>query len=340
MDKIDFVLPWVDGDDPVWRAEKNKYKEKDTAVASNIDTNSDCRYRDNGLLKYWFRSIEAFAPWVNKIHFVTCGQKPKWLNESHDKLHLVYHQDFIPSQFLPTYNANTIEMNIHRIDSLSERFVYFNDDVFLLKPLKEDFFFKFGNPVLDTNLRYSSWVGYNNWSRLMFNDYCIVNNSFDIYKSIKDNREKWFSLRELGFKRVRRNLMSFYANYTLPVSPYGHLAFPHLKSSLQEVWDRHPDVMDQSSKHKFRSDDQVNQWLLCAWNQAKGKFFPARDDRLGKSFSISPDTVEAACEVIKKQSFPQICINDSIDNIDYVVCMQRITEAFESILREKSTFEK
>ena len=340
MEKIDFVIPWVDGDDPVWRAEKGKYEGKDATDTFAGDSNSDCRYRDNGLLKYWFRSVEAFAPWVNVIHFVTCGQKPEWLDEKHPKLNLVCHKDYIPLQYLPTFNANTIEMNLHRINGLSEHFVYFNDDVFLLRPLKKDFFFKSGDPVLDTNLRYSSWVGYNNWSRLMFNDYCVVNKSFDIYKSIRDNRKKWFNVKELGFKRARRNLMCFYANYTLPVSPYGHIAFPHLKSTLHEVWDRHPDVLDQTSKHKFRSDDQVNQWLLCAWDQAKGRFYPSRDDRLGKSISVSPNTVEETCEVIEKQLFPQICINDSVDDTNHAYCMQRISEAFERILPGKSSFEK
>jgi hypothetical protein len=340
MEKIDFVLPWVDGGDPAWLAEKQLFEVKNCDSSLMDDANSDCRYRDDGLLKYWFRSAEKYASWVNRIHFVTCGQKPDWLNESHPKLNLVNHEDFIPSKYLPTFNVNPIEMNLHRIEELEEHFVYFNDDVFLLQPLREDFFFRNGDPVLDTNLRYTSWVGYNNWSRLLFNDYCLVNNSFDIYKSIKDNRKKWFNVKELGFKRARRNLLSFYANYTLPVSPYGHIAFPHLKSSLHEVWDRYPDVMDQTSKHRFRSDDQVNQWLLCAWNQAKGRFYPSRDDLLGKSFSISLDLVETVCGVIEKHSYPQICINDSKDDGNHVLCVQRIKDAFAKILPDKSSFEK
>ena len=31
------------------------------------------RYRDWDLLRYWFRGVERFAPWVRRIHFVTWG---------------------------------------------------------------------------------------------------------------------------------------------------------------------------------------------------------------------------------------------------------------------------
>ena len=340
MDKIDFVIPWVDGNDPEWRAEKDKYAGKDVTVAFEGDSNSDCRYRDNGLLKYWFRSVEAFAPWVNVIHFVTCGQKPEWLNENHPQLHLVNHTDFIPEKYLPTFNSITIEMNFHRIKDLSEKFVFFNDDNYLLQPVNQEFFFRGSYPVLDTNLRYTNLVGYNNWSRLVFNDYCLVNKSFDIGKSVWKHRGKWFDVTELGYKRARRNFVCYLANRTLPVSTYGHLALPHLKSTLEEVWEQHDEAMDQTCMHKFRADDQANQWLLCAWNQAKGNFYPTRADRLGKNISISPDTIEEACEVIGKQLFPQICVNDSMDDTNHVDCMQRLVKAFERILPDKSSFEK
>ena len=134
--------------------------------------------------------------------------------------------------------------------------------------------------------------------------------------------------------------MCFFANYTLPVGLYGHIALPHLKSTLTEVWNRHYDVMDQTCVHKFRSDDQVNQWLLCAWNQAKGRFYPARSDKLGRHFNVSPDNVEEICEFIKAQSYPQVCINDSEYNMKPDYCDAELKKAFDGVLLEKSTFEK
>ena len=49
-------------------------------------------------------------------------------------------------QYLPTYNSHTIELNLHRIPGLSENFVYFNDDVFLIRPVTPQHFFKNGKP--------------------------------------------------------------------------------------------------------------------------------------------------------------------------------------------------
>ena len=53
---IDFVVLWVDGSDPVWQAEKAKYQGK-----ALDDSNSANRFRDWGLLPYWFRAVERFA---------------------------------------------------------------------------------------------------------------------------------------------------------------------------------------------------------------------------------------------------------------------------------------
>lgn len=133
---IDFVIIWVDGNDPAWRAVKNQYVPRPVG-----EDDQEVRYRDWDNLQYWFRSVEKYTPWVRKIHFVTWGHLPKWLNVNHPKLHIVNHKDYIPEKYLPTFNSHTIEMNLHRIEGLAEQFVYFNDDMFLLKPVyMEDFF--------------------------------------------------------------------------------------------------------------------------------------------------------------------------------------------------------
>ena len=135
------MLIWVDGNDPEWQKEKNKYDESNDKGDSTI-----IRYRSWDNLQYWFRGVEKFAPWVNKIHFVTWGHLPPWLNVNHPKLHIVNHKDYIPEEFLPTFNANTIEMNLHRIKGLAEQFVYFNDDMFITDYVKPEDFFKNGVP--------------------------------------------------------------------------------------------------------------------------------------------------------------------------------------------------
>ena len=97
--KVDIVISWVDGDDPEWVAEKQRY-------TSEIDNKVDekrARYRDWDNVQYIFRGIEKFAPWVNKIFFVTYGHLPAWLDVTNPKLVVVKHEDFIPKEYLPTF---------------------------------------------------------------------------------------------------------------------------------------------------------------------------------------------------------------------------------------------
>ena len=97
-EEIDIVLAWVDGSDPVW-CEKKKERMRQQGLSVKSDDREE-RYRDWDLMHYWFRSIENFAPWVRKIHFVTFGHLPEWLDSSNPKLHIVNHEDFIPPRYI------------------------------------------------------------------------------------------------------------------------------------------------------------------------------------------------------------------------------------------------
>lgn len=349
MDTIDFVIPWVDGSDIQWLSEKKKYEAMDIKGAadkslandvSRDDANDDCRFREFGFLRYWFRAVECCSPWVHKIHFVTCGQKPDWLNEKHPKLNLVNHRDYIPEEYLPTFNSNTIELNYHRIKDLAEHFVAFNDDVFLIQPIAPSFFFREGNPVLATNLRYPRVPHANTINRIKFNNYVLINNHFNTRKSIWSNRRKWFSVFDLGIKRARINLTCFLANKTIPVGMFGHVGLPHLKSTFEEAWATEFSTMDESSRCRFRSDTQVNHWMLCAWDQAQGRFSPALEAQVGQHLDISPESIGFLIDGIRNRSFPQLCINDTRYNTEAERCSISIMEALDTIYPDKSSFEK
>ena len=101
---IDIVIPWVDPNDPAWQAEKRKYHDPGNEEADA----REIRYRDWDNLKYVFRSIEKCAPWVRKVHFITCGQIPEWMNVNNPKLHLVNHTDYIPAEYLTTFSSQVI----------------------------------------------------------------------------------------------------------------------------------------------------------------------------------------------------------------------------------------
>ena len=171
---IDIVVLWVDGSDPEWQIEKAKYSSRKLD-----DTNSVNRFRDWGLMPYWFRAVENYIPWVRTIHFVTCGQVPSFLKLDHPKLHFVTHREFMPEDCLPTFNSCAIEMNIHRIEGLAEHFLYMNDDTFIGRPLKPETFFKNGLPCINGSEQIIPPINTTETARHMaINDIGVINDHF------------------------------------------------------------------------------------------------------------------------------------------------------------------
>lgn len=142
---IDYVFPFVDGTDPVWQ---KAYLKAKGAAATDKEVNAVNRYRPNDYLKYLFRGIEKNLPWINKIHLIVANESqiPNWIDK--DKIHIVLHEDIIPAKLLPTFNSSTIEMFYNNIVGLSDRFIYGNDDMFVLNPCDETDFFNGNIPQI------------------------------------------------------------------------------------------------------------------------------------------------------------------------------------------------
>lgn len=328
-EKIDFVVTWVDGNDPEWLKEREKYITK-----TKDNSSKDNRFRDWNLMRYWFRGVEKFAPWVNHIYFVTFGHYPEWLNLNHPKLTVVTHEDYIPQELLPTFNSNTIEMYMHKIPGLSEEFVIFNDDMFLLNDTKPSDFFVHGFPCESALLGIlSSLSFYDIFPHIVLNNMAILNKHFVKKDIINKYRSKFFSLK-YGKYLIRNILLKPFVRFS---DLYDlHLPSSHLKTVFQEVWEAEPEILYKSTSSRFRSKDDINHWLLKGWYICKGIFIP-RSTKWGKKFELGTD--KDACDYIMHQRGKAICINDSDDSINFERYNKELRNAFESILSEKSSFE-
>lgn len=139
---IDVVYTWVDGSDPAWLARKRKALEASTGERMTEDAAADLRFIGHDELRHSLRSLERYAPWIRHVYLVTDHQRPAWLREDHPRLTVVDHTEIAPAgTHLPSFNSQAIEANLHRIDGLSEHFLYFNDDVFLSSYVTPDLFF-------------------------------------------------------------------------------------------------------------------------------------------------------------------------------------------------------
>ncbi|XP_043273612.1 N-acetylglucosamine-1-phosphotransferase subunits alpha/beta [Venturia canescens] len=132
---IDVVYTWVNGTDPIFTDNLQKY-----VSVSNVNA-AVSRFNDKDELRYSLRSLEMYAPWVRHVYIVTNGQIPSWLDMDNPRMTLVTHDDIFPDKTdLPTFSSPAIESHIHRIPGLSDKFLYFNDDVFLGREIwPEDF---------------------------------------------------------------------------------------------------------------------------------------------------------------------------------------------------------
>jgi hypothetical protein len=129
-EEMDAVYTWVDGRGAGFQASYGRYADPSEAMRAN-------RYRDNGELRCSLRSLLRHAPWVRRVHILTNGTMPRWLDGSHPRIHAVTHAEVFPDpDCLPCFNSHAIEMCLHRIPGLTRRFLYFNDDMFLRRDVQ------------------------------------------------------------------------------------------------------------------------------------------------------------------------------------------------------------
>lgn len=332
--KIDFVILWVDGNDKEWQKEKNKY---DTNVKKS-DVNGNVRYRDWDNLKYWFRGVEKYAPWVNNIYFITYGHLPKWLNIDNPKLKIINHKDYIPKEYLPTFSSNPIELNIHRIKGLSEHFVLFNDDIFLINNVKEKDFFENGIPCDNYNeVNWDSSKEDQVFAHMQKNNYMVLNKHYNKRKTILKRPFKYINIK-YGIKRNLQTIKTTLTKKEFVGINNNHIAQAFLKSYFEKAWNIESELLNETSMHKFRKETDVTQWLIRYFQLLDGKF-KTRNYKLGKFFAVEKNN-QKIVDCITEQKYKMICINDSDKDIDFEKCKKEINDAFEKILNEKSTFEK
>ena len=331
--KIDFVIPWVDGSDPAWRKEKYKYMGIDEPDAG------DERYRDMGILKYWFRAVEAYAPWVNQIHFITWGHLPEWLNTEHPKLHIVNHRDYIPEEYLPTFSSHPIELNIHRIPGLSEHFVYFNDDMFLNGPVDPEFFFRKRKPcdfLRCAPVDFSDTMDV--YAHTTINSIVKVNYFHSYIKLFLRHPSKIVNVK-YGAAASLDNLMKLGNIHHYIGLKDHHLSNAYCKKTFQDVWGAMPELMDRVSKNRFRTPFDVSQSVFRYWQLASGQFNPVSKSSRGRYLSIS-HPIDHVKATLNDPNIKTVCINDTPRDVDFEQITAQIVAIYEKKLPNKSLFEK
>lgn len=324
---IDLVVMWVDGSDPAWQKEFEHYCGKNESIFL---------YRDWDWMRYWFRGVEKNLPWIRTIHFITWGHVPSWLDTSHPKIHVVNHRDYIPEKYLPTFSSHTIELNLYRIQELSEHFIFANDDMFFVGSMYPEDYFCNGLPcdylhiVPVTESRSKKFV------HVLLNDMICLNRNFDMRACAKENWDKWFSDKyDEGMIKDNEHALTLKRFSGLS---YDHMPIPLLKSTMQDVANQEEALFNTIFSRRTKSFyENVNIFLCRYWNLAKGKFVPYKRCKGAYCQVLASD--EKLRQVIREEN-KVICLNDTDAEIDFQEKKEYILSLLEGLFPDKSGFEK
>ncbi|RYC10409.1 stealth conserved region 3 domain-containing protein [Nocardioides zhouii] len=234
---IDVVYTWVDGDDEDWLAARDTRTTELGGVPSERAAGAQ-RYKSRDELRYSMRSLHLFAPWVRRIHLVTAGQVPSWLDTSHDRIRVVDHRDILPASALPTFSSHAIETRLHAVPDLADHFVYVNDDVFLGRPRRPEHFFSPGG-------QYAAFVA----------DHRAV--------GLPGTDDRPYLTAAQNNRRVLADAFGVALTNTMMHSPH-----PQRRTTLEEIAARFPSEVSRTTEAPFRSASDLS--LLSSFAQNYG----------------------------------------------------------------------
>lgn len=309
---IDIVVPYVNPNDPKWIELHNKY--------SNCKgDNSKQRTRDLDIFKYFFRGLAENCPFIRKVHLIvqSPSQIPEWLNMNNTKLHIVYHKDYIPEEFLPTFNTFIIEGMLHRIPNLTENFVYCNDDFFFTNHCEETDFFQNDLPV--DNNRLTKYLTCN-----PEHDKIYKGNSFCFFQHVLKTNQK--------IEKAITGKCPIYYNY--------HVALPFKKSLIKAVWDNYGELLSNALKDsKFRREHNFNAWLFRYIQLDKEVY--VNSDIIEKDFSYKELGHNSMKEIMDDfLNKKLVCLNDMINDHNEAIIRTRINKIMAAKFPDKCEFEK
>lgn len=245
---VDVVIAWVDGDDPKLAEKRGRY-----LPGNRITTASGAhstRFASSNEIRYCVLSILRFAPFVRNIFIVTDEQDPgidgdvrKYFPDRAESLRIVDHREIFEGfeKHLPTFNSISIANMIWRIKGLSDNFVYFNDDTFLVRAVNPGDWFMDGRPVMrgrwvPAPLPRELW----NHGRTFLQRKLLGNRSFEPRASF--HAAQWNAAVKLGF-RVR-----YFTN--------AHTPHAVSKSSVEKYLGSRIPLLEKNISYRFRDYSQ------------------------------------------------------------------------------------
>jgi len=299
--ETDLIITYVNFRDKLWR---DSYER---TMHRRLTDDDLARYRAFGTLRYLFRGVAKFMPWVNNVYLVVASesQVPFWLNRKTVKV--ITHDKFIPRGFLPTFNSCTIESFFWRIEGLADQIIYCNDDTFPIAPLEESDFYEEGTPK-------TAYKFHKNFSRKnMFRKQC--KNAADLcYWSLVDN----------GYE-AKENPAFFKPDHSMSAI---------MRKSLEEVGRLcGPKIPETISR--VRAAKNINQHIYLYYQYFTDNYINQSADYVYMTFI---NGLPAIKRCIIDQEHKILCLND-VGSTDYKQEKEALQEAFNHLFPTECKYE-
>lgn len=252
---IDAVVSWVDGNDPEFRKRMQPYLEGKSR--RSIPGAHPTRFASLNEIRYSVLSILTFAPFVRKIFIITAGQNPEldidikqYFPERVNDIKIVDHSEIFRGyeHYLPTFSSRSIETMMWRIEGLSERFIYSNDDIFLVRKTTPSDWFVDQRPVLR-----GRWLARPTlriwWQIISVMLYRKVPGKGNYQPKPSYHMGQWLGASVAGFK---------YRYFF-----FSHTPFAVNKNTIEKFFLLNRPLLEKNIAHKFKNFAQFNMVALA-----------------------------------------------------------------------------
>jgi hypothetical protein len=295
---IDLIVSYVNSSDNNWL--------RDYGTATKTHNPSQVRFRSWGTLKYLLRGVDKYMPFVRKVVLVVSreSQVPVWINP--ENVRVVYHKDFIPSQFLPTFNSCTIESFFWNIPDLADRVIYLNDDMFPTAPMTEENFFT------------------------------------GIIPHIKFKPRESYSAQNVFVAQCRSGMDMIMRVLNLPEYETGKVLLPyHISMAIHKnCFDSIRELCSErinETVSMIRQKKNVNQYIYAYYPYFTGAYI---DDTVEyRYFDIFDSNTDDILTEILTENHQMLCLNDSDKIKDFARTRYRLTSCFEKKFPNKCRYE-
>ena len=295
---IDLLITYVNSADNNWI--------RDFIRATKTHNPSKVRFRSWGTLRYMLRGVAIYMPFIRNVVLVVsrASQVPAWVNK--ENVRIVYHEDFIPKQYLPTFNSCTIESFFWNIPGLSDRIIYFNDDMFPTGPMSEADFFTGNTP----HIKFHEPQTYN-------------------------TRNMWMNQSRNGLDLVLQALGQPEYSPDKIMLPY-HSASAIYKDTFLKIKELFADKLD-TTVSMTRQPKNVNQYIYLYYPYYTGAVID--DTAEFKYFDIEDSHIQDIMVEIISENYQLLCLNDSERIKDFNSTHEKLITSFERKFPNRCKYE-